>query len=315
MKFIVFVCCLFLFVIIVLPFTVSDTVTTQASVGNAAPVASSVAIAPGNLNGGDIALTANQTTLINITATITDNNGCTDIDAVNATLFRTNISGGSGASDNNRTHYTITSSACSVEAGSCTGDTDIAANYNCSINVTWYADPTDAGSLFAGTNWTVNVTPWDGGGAGTYSTTIYDLKTLSSFSLLDTTINFGTLALGQNTTSTNQNVSMQNTGNEGLDFSFTGYGVTSGDNLSMNCTLGNISIDFFEYNNTAFNYSEGTSLTNTSTELDFDLDRGSGSENRPENVSYYGFRIPTDGVGGSCSGTLVIVSTSDPTLD
>ena len=118
MKFIVFVCCLFLFVIIVLPFTVSDTVTTQASVGNAAPVASSVAIAPGNLNGGDIALTAKQTTLINITATITDNNGCTDIDAVNATLFRTNISGGSGASDNNRTHYTITSSACSVEAGS-----------------------------------------------------------------------------------------------------------------------------------------------------------------------------------------------------
>lgn len=308
----VFSCLLLLAAIIVLPFAVSDTATTQASIGNSAPIASSVVIAPGNLNGGEVELTTNQTTQINITATITDNNGCTDISSANATFFRTNITGGSGAADNNRNHYSMD---CVVQSATCTGDSDLAADYDCNVNVTWYADPTDAGSFFENTNWTVNVTPYDGNGAGTSDSTIYDLKTLTSFSLLDTTINFGTLALGQNTTSTNQNTTLQNTGNEGLDFSLTGYATTSGDNYSMNCTIGTIPIHSLEYGASTFTYGAGIDLSNSSTELDFDLDRGSESTGRPEDETYYGFRIPSDGVGGSCSGTLVIVATSDPTLD
>ncbi len=293
-------------------FVLADTATTSASIGNSAPVASSVQVADGNLNLGDVFLTSNTTTQLNFSATVTDNNGCTDISAVNATFFRTNITGGSTASDNNRTHYSM---ICSVQSGTCTGDQDIAATYDCKMNATWYLDPTDSGSAYETTNWTINVTPYDGSGIGTSGTTVYDVKTLTSFSLLNTSINFGTLGLGANTTNTNQEIFIANLGNEPIDISLTGYGVSIGDNLSMNCTLGNITIGMLEYSKTNFTYGSGTDLSNTSTELDFDLDRGSESNQRPQNQSYYGFSIPSEGVGGTCSGNLVIVATSDPSLD
>ena len=295
-----------------IPFAISDTATTAVNIGNSLPVASSVTIAAGNLNGGEVELTSNQTTQINITATITDYNGCTDIDSVNATFFRTNITGGSNAADNNRTHYSMD---CTVQAGTCTGDSDSAADYDCKVNVTWYADPTDSGSKFAGTNWTVNVTPYDTTGIGTSDSTIYDLKTLTSFNLIDTSINFGSLSLGQNTTTTNQDITLENLGNEGIDISFTGYGATQYDNYSMNCTLGEIPIDYLEYSASSFTYGAGNDLSNSTTELDFDLDRGNDTTTRPQKDSFYGLKIPTEGVGGSCSGNVVITATSDPSLD
>lgn len=290
----------------------ADTASTGANIGNSAPVASSVQIAAGNLDSGEVLLTSNQTTQLNFTAVITDNNGCTEISAVNATFFRTNITYGDNATDNNRTHYSM---ECTVQSGTCTGAGDIAATYDCNMNATWYLDPTDSGSYYASTNWTINVTPYDATGIGTHASNIYDVKTLTSFTLQSTSINFGALGLGGNTTNTNQNISIANLGNEPIDISLTGYGNNSGDNLSMICTLGNVTIGLLEYSNAAFTYGSGVDLSNSSTELDFDLDRGSEGTPRPESVSYYGFAVPSDGVAGSCTGNLVIVATSDPNLD
>lgn len=301
-----------LFIVICTSAVLADTATTQASIGNAQPQASSVEIADGNLDGGEISLTSNKTTQINITATITDNNGCTDLTKVNATLFRTNLTNSADSNSDNRSHYTMN---CTVQSSSCTGDTDLASVYDCKVNVTWYADPTDTGSRFSQTNWTVNVTPYDGDGVGIGAISIYELKTLTSFSLQSINVNFGTLALGQNTTTTNQNISIANLGNEAIDLSLTGYGSTTGDNLSMACSLGNITISYLEYNNTAFTYGAGINLSNTTTELDFDLDRGSEASARPELPVFFGFRIPSQGVGGSCSGNLVVTATSDPNID
>ncbi len=293
-------------------FALADTATTGASVTNALPVASSVQIAAGNLAGDDVFLTSNATTQLNFTAIITDNNGCDEIAVVNATFFRTNITGGSGSTDTNRSHYSMN---CTIQAGECTGEGDIAATYDCKMNATWFLDPTDTGSLYEPTNWTINVTPHDASATGLDASNIYDVKTLTSFSLLDTSINFGQLALGANTTDTNQNISIINLGNEAIDISLTGYGNNTGDNLSMKCTLGNVSIDLLEYSNQSFTYGSGVDLSNASTELDFDLDRGSDTTLRPQKKSHYGFSTPTQGIGGTCSGNLVIVTTSDPTLD
>ena len=290
----------------------SDTASTQTNIGNAVPVASSVSVAAGNLVSGDVALVANTTRQINVTATVTDNNGCTEISSVNATFFRTNITGGLGAADNNRRHY---SADCTVQSGTCTGEGDLAATYDCAMNFTWYADATDSGSHFAATNWTINVIPHDSSGAGTSASNIYDVRTLTAFTLRKSGINFGALSLGLNTTTTNQNITIENHGNEPIDISLTGYASSSGDNLSMNCTLGTIPIHYLEYSASAFTYGAGVDLTNTSTELDFDLFRGNESVVRPQKLSYFGFGIPTNGVAGSCSGNLVIVATSDPGLD
>lgn len=290
----------------------ADTATSEVTVGNSAPVASTVAIADGNLVGGEISLSANVTTQVNVSATITDNNGCTDIDAVNATLFRTNITNGSIASNDNSSHY---SAVCTVQSGTCTGDSDLTADYDCFMQMEWYADATDAGSQYAPTNWTVNVSPYDDDGIGTSDSTVYDLATVTAFTLLQTNISFGVLALGQNTTTNNQNISVQNIGNERIDINLTGYGTNSGDNISMNCTLGTIPIHNLEYDNASFTYGAGVDLSNSSTELEFDLNQGNESTKRPDNPVFFGFEIPSDGVGGSCNGNVVIVAVSDPGAD
>ena len=99
------------------------TSATSASVTNSGPVASSA-----ELNGAtDITLTTNTTTSVVGTVTITDNNGCEDIDSVSGVLYRTNITGGAGASDNNRTHYSAT---CTSNNDCTGGGSDLTETYN-----------------------------------------------------------------------------------------------------------------------------------------------------------------------------------------
>jgi len=281
--------------------------SSSATVTNSVPVASSPV-----LDGGTaITLTTNASTSVIGTVTITDNNGCEDITSVNATLFRTNLTGGSGAADDNASHYSI---ECTAEADCTAGGSDLTRGYNCTFNVTHYADPTDAGSTNAAANWTFNATPYDGT-TGTVASTTQELNTLTSLSLDTSTIAFGSLALGANTSTSNQNTSIANHGNEGLDVSLTGFGATSGDNFSMNCTSGNLQIHNLEYSGASFTFGAGTDLTNTSTELDLDLLRGNQTITRPTRLVYYGLIFPSTGVGGSCTGTVSITATSDPNVD
>ncbi len=281
------------------------TASTTASVTSSLPVASSAV-----LNGGTaIILTTNTTTSVVGTVTVTDDNGCEAITGVTSTLFRTNVSGGSGATNDNQTHYSAT---CVANADCTGGGGDLTRTYNCTFSMVHYADPTDAGSLNADTDWTFNATPSDGS-TGTSSSTTRELNTLAALGLETTSMAFGTIALGANTTTTNKNISVANLGNEGLDVGLTGYGTTSGDNLSMTCTVGTAAINKLEYGAAGFTYGVGTALTNISTTLDLDLDRSSDSTHSTKTVQF-GFGLPASGVSGSCTGTVVITAVSDPTL-
>jgi len=292
--------------LILVPAVFAATASTSTTITNAVPVASST-----SLNGaGDITLTTNTTTSILGTATITDNNGCDDVTGVTATLFRTNITSGSGASNNNQTHY----SATCVNNSDCSGGADLTVTYNCTFSMEHFTDPTDAGSSYADTNWTFNVTPTDGSG-GTSDSTVQEVNTLTSMSLDTSSIAFGAIPLGGNTTTTNKNTTIANHGNEGLDVSLTGYGASSDDNLSMDCTTGDINIAYLEYSGSTFTYGSGTDLSNTTTELDLDVVQGNDTTQRPTQPIFYGFGLPTTGVGGSCTGTVVITAVSDSGLD
>lgn len=289
------------------PLVIAEDASSTASVTNSAPTASSA-----SLDGGSvITLTANTTTTVVGEATVTDNNGCEDITSVNGTLYRTNLTGGSNNVDDNQTHYTVN---CTPEADCTAGGSDLTRTYNCSFSVTHYADPTDAGSLNANTNWTFNATPTDGT-EGTSDTDEQELNTLSALGLQDTTIAFGALALGADTGATNTNTTVANTGNEVLDVNLTGYGASSGDNLSMSCTIGTVPILNLEYNSTPFTYGGGIDLSNSSTELDLDIARGSDSDPIPLKEITYGFLMPSTGVEGSCTGTVSITAQSDPNTD
>lgn len=279
--------------------------TTSAQIGNAPPIASSA-----SLNGGSaITLTANTTTQINASATISDSNGCLDVTSASAVLYRTSV--GVGASDNNLNHYSI---AC-TRGSDCSGALDNTVTYTCSFDLYWYADPTDAGSAYESDQWEVQITPSDDQGTGTEDNDSRELNTLTAFSLLDSSISFGTLDLGGNTTNTNQETRLENHGNEQLDINVRGYGLSELDGLAMTCDTGNISVSYLEYHYDMFTYGSGTDLTNSDVEMNIDLAQGNELDSRPETTIYYGLGVPGAGVQGSCSGTVVLSAVSDPGQD
>ncbi|MEM4267366.1 MAG: hypothetical protein QXK37_00890 [Candidatus Woesearchaeota archaeon] len=281
------------------------TATTSASVANSLPVASSVILN----NGSDIVLTANSTTTVQVNATITDNNGCEDITQVTATLYITSV--GSGASDNNQTHY----SATCVSNGDCSGGGDISETFHCNFSMTWYANPTDSGSANEGDNWTAEVVPYDGEGEGTSDTAIQELLTLTAMSLETTSISFGEISLGGDTADNNENTLIANHGNEQIDVELSGYGSSQGDGYCMVCTSGAVGVSYLEYSLNLFTYGFGTQLASSPTELDLDVAQGSDTTPRPTKSIYYGLGFPVSGISGTCTGTLVITAVSDPLAD
>jgi len=278
----------------------ADEASSSASVTNALPVASSVSI---DSAAASITLTEATTKTVTATFNVTDDNGCEDIDshATNdtvAVLYRTNVTGGAGCTPDALNCYSM---SCSQDAGSCTaGGADLAATYTCTASVQFYADATDAGTYIT-TDWTATATPRDNAGTdGTTAADTIEMDTLTALNVT-TTIAYGALALGANTTTTDQTTVVTNTGNnDPIDIQLDGYGATDGDGYSMTCTIGTITIGNERYSLTAAtDWSTKTQLTDTAANVTtFDLAKGASST---KNV-YWGFGMPSTGVGGSCTG-------------
>lgn len=283
----------------------ADTSTSSASATNVVPVASAVSI---DSAAASVTLTENTTTTVTVTATVTDNNGCEDIDSVSVKLYRTDLTA-TGADDENH-RYTV---SATQDGGTCTaGGSDLTATYTATIDVYYYADPTDAGSVNEATDWTAQVTPSDEA-TGTADTDTIEMDTLTALNVT-TTIAYGELALNANTGTTDQTTTVTNTGNEGLDVDVDGYGASDGDGYSMTCTLGTIPVANEKYHTTAStDYATKTALSDTAAEVDIDIAQ------RTDTVTtgdlYWGFGMPETGVGGSCTGTVVFTAHSDPNLD
>jgi len=272
---------------------------------NSLPIMSGVLI-----NSGDtsINLTENSTTAVNVIGTATDTNGCSNLSGVSAKLYRTTV--GVDASDDDNNHYSV---SCSQDEGSCLGGEDNTATYTCAFSVQYYADPTDASSVNAADNWTTQLTPSDSVGAGTADTDTIEMNSLTALNVT-ASINFGELALGNNTDTTNQTTTITNTGNEGLDVNVSGYGATPSDGYAMTCTIGTIAIANAKYSTSTFDYDlAGTALASTTAELDLDIPQRTGTVTT--GIVYWGIGLPSTNVGGSCSGTIVFGAVSDPSLD
>jgi len=112
-------------------------------------------------------------------------------------------------------------------------------------------------------------------------------------------------------------INITNFGNIMINLSLSGYAVSEGDNLSMNCTLGslkNISINYEKYNLTASNPGALTlsqfeavyiNLTSSPVVKRFGLNyRQNDAENEALNSTYWRIYVPV-GVAGSCSGNIV----------
>jgi len=274
-----------------IPFAMADfsAVTSTASITNAAPTV-------GEVTATDpVSLSESTNVTVWCNATVTDTNGYADVSTVSAKLWDPAATTEGGSDDYNN-HYT--NSSCSLSGGS--GTTVSAA---CRFNAYYSANAAE---------WTCKLTATDGSLAtGTANVTTVTVNQLKALSIVSATMAFSELALGA--TSSDYNMSVNNTGNTQIDVSVDGYGAGDGDGYAMTCTIGGseISLSNLKYNLTVSqDYTANmTALTDSAVTLsDFNLAAETTDGAGSTNSIYWKLKIPSTDVGGSCSGNVVITA-------
>lgn len=266
-------------------------------INNVAPVVSSV-----TLNGGsDIALTEGTTTSITITATVTDNNSCQDLNTVVTSAYRSAITYAGcdtgGEADNNYCYANITCTEV-VAGNTCDSATDGSVGYTCTVDLQYHADPTDAGTEYPTENWLTSVVATDIGALSdtTEVSTGVEVQTLVGYDVT-AAINYGTLNVGESNDPLDRNTQVDNTGNSGLDVEVSGSDMTDGG-------TGTIAVGNQHYTLTpATAYASGTALTTTATEIEVNIPKTTVTA-APENDDLiWGLLIPGGTTAGTYTGT------------
>ncbi len=296
---------------------VTDTgdVITDIDVNNESPVVDSVTVAAssGGAQADPVNLTEGTTTTLYIHGEYTDNNGCGDVSdqqgagdgGITAVLYRSGV--GSSCSADNNNCYVISSSSCSITG--CAGGGDVTASYECTVNVEYYADPTDAGA-YAAENWMATVKARDEADAdGTKDSVGFEVSSLLALDV-SATLDYGSLAF--NEVSTEKNLTVTNTGNIALDYYTKAEADGSHPNGAMACDLGTIPAGNQEYSLTSgFTYGNGTDLTDSNTLVNATIAARTDDLNPSTRLLYWRIQIPASGLKGTCSGTTSFTAETD----
>jgi len=281
------------------------TVITSMSIANTAPDVTNVSL------DDPITLVPNSTILVTCMAVVEDFDSDTDIVAVNATLYDPLSSFALDTDDNNH-HYTNSSCTFETSYGTFNGydDDSYRALANCSFELWYYAN---AGS------WVCNVSAFDTSSSLGINTDTGTVSQLLALGLPDT-LDYG--LVNATDISVENMTNITNYGNVAVNLSLEGYGVTVGDGLAMNCTLGSIgtiSIEHEKYNLTASNTSVltlgqadsiYTNLTTNPTIRFFNLTwRSNDSVNDVWKPAYWRMYVPL-GVAGNCTGNIIFGATT-----
>ena len=240
-----------------------------------------------------IALNESSTVTAWCNATITDDDGFTDVIGVNATIWDPAATT-EGAADSGGNHYT--NASCTLSGGDGT-----TVNAACAFPVQYYANATE---------WTCKLIAIDNTSAtGTNNITTVTVSALKALST-DSTIAFSELALGA--TSGENSITVTNTGNTQIDVSVDGYGSSDGDGYAMTCSIGGseIPLSKIKYNLTSGQDFDTamTSLTDVAVILaDFDLVKTTDGTPSTKAI-FWKLRMPSSDVGGTCSGKIVVTA-------
>lgn len=280
------------------------TVSTQLRVGAVPPEILNITILD---SLGGLNLNPNSTLNVLTEIIIRDFNGESGVLNVTGRFFD-NVASSYGAADDNNVHYT--NDTCSIDTSY---GTIYEVNATCGFNVWYYANN-------ATWNFTAYVTD---------NTTRTDLD--STTAMINQLLAVGlpdSLDYGEvNGTDVSDEIiaNVTNFGNVGINITLEGYAVSQGDNLSMNCTLGNvqnISIQYEKYNLTASNNSiltlaqfESlyTNLTSLRTPRTFDLlyrQNDAAPYLDDTNSTYWRIYVPV-GVAGTCTGNIIFGATRE----
>lgn len=282
----------------------NKSVKTYVNITNTEPQVADIVISPYptiTLNPGNI-------TTVACNATVWDWNGYNDVLVKNATLFYSQGGYNTFSGDMNGSHYTnLSCGACTQYDASPTN-----ASCICSFAVLYYA---------TNGTWTCNVSVSDKGGflptetPQNFTSATARTVNISALIALDApgAINYGNLTVTQ--TSTAKLINITNLGNRLINISILAYGgdnMTTGDNLSMRCPQGNISVDRERFSFDSNPTFGSMNIINTSFKVDTNITVARITNEtinhvNASNSTYWKLQIPLS-VGGYCNGTIVFAA-------
>ncbi|HEY5221125.1 MAG TPA: hypothetical protein VIJ29_03210 [Candidatus Paceibacterota bacterium] len=267
--------------------------TSQVVVGSSAPAISSVSV-----NGGtSITLSPNTTTNINVNATISDANGCSEITTGTTTvlLYRSGVTSSTcSGTANNLDCYIATAFTAS---STCSGGTQ---NTTTTFALEYFAQATDVTSSFSGQSWMATVlfrTPDNT--TNTADSAGVTLSTLTAINVTTSSINYGTITANTNTGATNQLTAVANAGNSSSSLQLSAQAtLTSGSNSIATSSQG--------YSTSTFSYpGTSTALSATPATVAGYILTAPTSTTNVSGTIYWGLGVPNATPTGTYSGTNV----------
>jgi hypothetical protein len=246
---------------------------------------------------------------------VTDNNSCqnsTAGDEIASAIIHVYRSGvtqsncDSDGEDNANNCYANaeqgTSGTCvqdeSVDA--CSGASDSTVGWRCEFPLQFHADPTVANSVYEAQNWLVSVQATDDDTSDSALTEGADGNEMDMFMAYDITqasVAYGSVSAGND--SSEQTVTVEATGNVGLDENLSGADMTDGGNT--------IVVGQQHYNLTASEgWTNGTALTTGATEVELNCSKTTTTGSPATANTYWVLRVPDGQIAGTYSGTNTI---------
>lgn len=247
---------------------------------------------------GEIDLLPFSTKQVTCEGIIYEYDGNETLDNITAELFD-NSQSFFGDTDDNNDHYT--NNTCSLNLGY---GNEYESYFNCSFQIEYYANSN---------NWNCTLTATDNLSVSTQENNISFINPLLALSI-PSPIDFG--VINSSYVGSESELNITNAGNVLVNLSLSGYGSYFSDGNAMNCTQGNISIEYERFNLTAsnpgvLNLTEFESLyknlTSNPQVNEFNL-ASRQNDSAPyiddTNNTYWRIYAP-GGIGGTCSGNIV----------
>ena len=271
----------------------AETGTTQVTILNTAPSVDSVELNDAATGDEVIDLAAATTQTLTCSGLASDADGLTDITGVSAVIWSANSA--MGSADDPTNHYT--NASCNYNSGT--------GAFDCDFAVQFYADPAV---------WTCSVTATD---ASSDTGSLTDTATVNQLLALNipdgTNIDFGSLAVGQNTALSSLNVTFENEGNIEIDVDVDAY-ETGGDQNSANsmtCTTGYLPVGNFRASLTQGAFATYTPMVQAGHQsfTGTNLARQTSGTTPTSDTLFFGLEV-TSGVNGACTGVVSVQGTA-----
>lgn len=236
-----------------------------------------------------VMLNAGSTMEVECNFSVSDENGASDIELVNATLYHETIS--SDAADNNNNHYS--NSSCE-ELAQHPGYKD----YRCTFSLTYYA---------LNGSWICNASAKDYQDLKGYNTSGTFVEPLFALNVSEDILDYGDVE--PNTISEEKIMKITNIGNQAIDIFLKGYGGNNpilGDGYAMICENNqNISIENERYGLSSGSYITKKELTSGLAYSGLNIAKQTFPTSSEEGTLYWQLYLPPL-ERTNCSGTIVV---------